>query len=378
MRVSFIRKTMLPIALALATMSFVACESREERAERCLEKCSRRPIPELDSKIVGYYTESACLVGKPTESDSPVKYVLEEKEGNPQIISPPINFVGANALSADTQCVSQDNSPDNKSIYLYLYELDNRLVIEESSFHTHLSEIERQRLLSYIERTVESAQQIDARLEHDWGIPPFCDKIEFRYVKIDGEKQNTASNSYKHKGLLKVQFNPVDPLNLGKFFYCPDYVYAHELGHLLSTDLDAKGELSANYLETDPKTYLRQIEEYFKEDGILMIDNYLSIFGFYVEEMFAEKIALQLTTHEIGKWMTSGRIAGMLKERDKPSAMYFFVLVLAREYKLHEYERWALQKLQEHSHLWDHKISNDKLIELLSKYWQAISLKKQF
>ena len=44
-----------------------------------------------DLKIIGYYTKSACVSGRPTEADTPIKYAVENQGSNPQIIPPPLN-----------------------------------------------------------------------------------------------------------------------------------------------------------------------------------------------------------------------------------------------------------------------------------------------
>ena len=325
-------------------------------------------------KIVGYYTNNACKLGFPDRSDLTIsKYVIEDEKGSIQIIPPPINPPEIKR--------SQKVNPDWESISA----ADNRLLISREDFTRFFSRREINLLLKYLALQIEANHWVDNELRNKWGIYATFSKI---VVKAPWGRFNDHG-VVLGKDLLRIRLG--DPREFHSFV-SPQAIYAHELGHHLSSfdsrgmnifsnvgsesedierlraSLTLNGNFDGKYVYVPYKLLPSELlyRPPSMERGLL----------YYADELVADKVALQLCGYAESKRRVSINLKEILKKDKNPWAI-LHLLVLAREYNLKSYEKILLYKIKRHEKHWGKIISTEQLLNSLSDFFNKVTLKRQ-
>jgi hypothetical protein len=334
-------------------------------------------------KIVGYYTNNACMLGFPDRSDLTVtKYVLEDEKGSIQIIPPPINPPEIKPFEKDF-ARSQKVNPDWESISA----ADNRLSISREDFTGFFSRREINLLLKYLVLQIEANHWVENELRNKWGIYATFSKI---VVQTQPWGRFNEHGVVIGKDLLRIRLG--DPREFHSFV-SPQAIYAHELGHHLASfdsrgmnifsnaqlmfgtaveplkaSLTLNGNFDGKYVYIPYKLLPSELlyRPPSMERGLL----------YYADELVADKVALQLCGYAKSKRRISINIKEILKKDKNPWAI-LHLLVLAREYNLKSYEKILLYKFKRHEKHWEKIISTEQLLSSLSDFFNKVTLKRQ-
>lgn len=261
--------------------------------------------------------------------------------------------------------------------------MDERIAIGEAGFKRLLSPNERCALLKYLQSQVKSIHQIENELVKKWGITEKL--LEFGFAA--GGPFNNAVVGISGA----VDFCLGAPNGYSEFFASPASLIAHELGHYLSyfspdggirytTDtliknaeadkfsLNSEGNLDSKYLEDIPYNLLPpQLLFSYEPDG--------NELHYYANELLADKIALQLCGFEKSRKRIKVKIEKGMTSNNPWQLLH--LAVLAREYNFECYEGVLLEGIYKRQHLWINEVQTDELIDLLSEFFQKVSLRHQ-
>jgi len=174
-------------------------------------------------------------------------------------------------------------------------------------------------------------------------------------------------------------------------FVSPSSIYAHELGHHFSS-FDLSGKNIFTNLRSEAEKierlrasltlngsfngkYLHIPYDRLPSDLLYRPQSTNRGFLYFVWELVADKVALQLCGYDESK----KRIEGNLKEalNSKEPWLILHLLVLAREYKLENYEKILLGKIKKHEKNWSAIIPTEQLLNSLSTFFNNTTLKAQ-
>lgn len=311
-------------------------------------------------KILGYYTGSACVNGVPSywEISNVSQYVVETESGNIQIITPPLN--PASILLAEvTEPEMSEECPNlfpqipTNLTWDSITALDSRLMIGQETFDENFSQRELNSLRKYLFLLVNAGHFVECKLRNEWG-------IEKSFPRIIIQATGPFNQAY-----ARGHFMPGDPSDFSRFFASPCALYAHELGHHLTGFTADDKQLI--YFETLPYSLLPDQLSPSSPNGDL--NHYV------LTELIADKAALQLCGFNESQKDIAAKIKGSKNNRDP--WVLLFLLSLAKEFHLEADEKWLLRKLSHNHQPWENTISTQDLVNLLSEFFQKVTLKGQ-